>query len=105
MTLSREVNQPPVGHAELFTPPTAQVGTRWSYTLPNSLFSDAENDALTLSINGLPNGLTFDTATRTIRRRSGCFRNVQPDDYRHGQRGQHDGAECGADGQRRVDAG
>ncbi|WP_432652346.1 beta-propeller fold lactonase family protein [Pectobacterium sp. PL152] len=66
VTLSREVNQPPVGHAELFTPPTAQVGTRWSYTLPNSLFSDAENDALTLSINGLPNGLTFDTATRTI---------------------------------------
>lgn len=66
VTLSREVNQPPVGHAELFTPPTAQVGTRWSYTLPNSLFSDAENDALTLSINGLPNGLTFDAATRTI---------------------------------------
>lgn len=66
VTLSREVNQPPVGHAELFTPPTAQVGTRWSYTLPNSLFSDAENDALTLSINGLPNGLTFDATTRTI---------------------------------------
>ncbi|MEQ9887453.1 beta-propeller fold lactonase family protein [Pectobacterium zantedeschiae] len=66
VTLSREVNQPPVGHAELFTPPTAQVGTRWSYALPNSLFSDAENDALTLSINGLPNGLTFDAATRTI---------------------------------------
>ncbi|MDX6916264.1 beta-propeller fold lactonase family protein [Pectobacterium carotovorum] len=66
VTLSREVNQPPVGHAELFTPPTAQVGTRWSYTLPNSLFSDAENDVLTLSINGLPNGLTFDAATRTI---------------------------------------
>ncbi|MEQ9877304.1 beta-propeller fold lactonase family protein [Pectobacterium aroidearum] len=66
VTLSREVNQPPVGHAELFTPPTSQVGTRWSYTLPNSLFSDAENDALTLSINGLPNGLTFDAATRTI---------------------------------------
>lgn len=66
VTLSREVNQPPVGHAELFTPPTAQVGTRWSYTLPNNLFSDAENDTLTLSINGLPNGLTFDAATRTI---------------------------------------
>ncbi|MEL4888110.1 beta-propeller fold lactonase family protein [Pectobacterium betavasculorum] len=66
VTLLRESNQPPVGHAEQFTPPAAQVGTRWSYSLPDSLFSDAENDALTLSINGLPNGLTFDAATRTI---------------------------------------
>ncbi|POE05575.1 beta-propeller fold lactonase family protein [Pectobacterium odoriferum] len=66
VTLSREVNLPPVGHAEQFTPPTAQAGTRWSYTLPSGLFSDAENDALTLSIAGLPTGLTFDAATRTI---------------------------------------
>ncbi|MFJ5376213.1 beta-propeller fold lactonase family protein [Pectobacterium sp. CHL-2024] len=66
VTLSREVNLPPVGHAELFTPPSAQVGTRWSYTLPGTLFTDPENNALTLSINGLPNGLTFDAATRTF---------------------------------------
>ncbi|GKV90222.1 beta-propeller fold lactonase family protein [Pectobacterium carotovorum] len=66
VTLSREVNLPPVGHAEQFTPPTAQAGTRWSYTLPSGLFSDAEDDALTLSIAGLPTGLTFDAATRTI---------------------------------------
>ncbi|MCL6389413.1 hypothetical protein EXT73_02705 [Pectobacterium atrosepticum] len=66
VTLLRESNLPPVGHAEQFTPPAAQVGTRWSYSLPDSLFSDAENDALTLSINGLPNGLTFDAVTRTI---------------------------------------
>nr|WP_308415921.1 beta-propeller fold lactonase family protein [Pectobacterium odoriferum] len=66
VTLSREVNLPPVGHAEQFTPPTAQAGSRWSYTLPSGLFSDAENDALTLSIAGLPTGLTFDAATRTI---------------------------------------
>lgn len=66
VTLSREVNLPPVGHAEQFTPPTAQAGTHWSYTLPSGLFSDAENDALTLSIAGLPTGLTFDATTRTI---------------------------------------
>ncbi|MBL0867164.1 beta-propeller fold lactonase family protein [Pectobacterium carotovorum] len=66
VTLSREVNLPPVGHAEQFTPPTAQAGTRWSYTLPGGLFSDTENDALTLSISGLPDGLTLNEATRTI---------------------------------------
>lgn len=66
VTLSREVNLPPVGHADQFTPPTAQAGTHWSYTLPGTLFTDPENNALTLSINGLPNGLTFDAATRTI---------------------------------------
>lgn len=66
VTLSREVNLPPVGHAEQFTPPSAQAGTRWSYTLPGTLFTDPENNALTLSINGLPNGLTFDAATRTF---------------------------------------
>ncbi|MCL6413854.1 hypothetical protein EXT69_23415, partial [Pantoea agglomerans] len=66
VTLSREVNLPPVAHAEQFTPPTAQAGTRWSYTLPGGLFSDTENDALTLSISGLPDGLTLNEATRTI---------------------------------------
>ncbi|MEQ9849129.1 beta-propeller fold lactonase family protein [Pectobacterium brasiliense] len=66
VTLSREVNLPPVGHADQFTPPTAQAGTHWSYTLPGTLFTDPENNALTLSINGLPNGLTFDAATRTF---------------------------------------
>ncbi|RJL46464.1 hypothetical protein D5078_09970 [Pectobacterium carotovorum] len=66
VTLSREVNLPPVGHSEQFTPPTAQAGTNWSYTLPGGLFSDAENDALTLSISGLPDGLTLNEATRTI---------------------------------------
>ncbi|WP_233948042.1 beta-propeller fold lactonase family protein [Pectobacterium versatile] len=66
VTLSREVNLPPVAHAEQFTPPTAQAGTRWSYTLPGGLFSDTENDSLTLSISGLPDGLTLNEATRTI---------------------------------------
>lgn len=68
VTLSREVNLPPVGHAELFTPPAAQVGSNWSYTLPTGLFSDPENDALTFTVDAaqLPNGVSFDSATRTL---------------------------------------
>ncbi|MEI7237632.1 beta-propeller fold lactonase family protein [Pectobacterium brasiliense] len=68
VTLSREVNLPPVGHAELFTPPSAQAGTRWSYTLPGTLFTDPENNALTFTVNDaqLPDGVRFDSATRTF---------------------------------------
>ncbi|MFJ5509544.1 beta-propeller fold lactonase family protein [Pectobacterium jejuense] len=68
VTLSREVNLPPVGHAEQFTPPTAQVGANWSYTLPNTLFTDPENNALTLTVDGaqLPEGVRFDSTTRTF---------------------------------------
>ncbi|APS28824.1 beta-propeller fold lactonase family protein [Pectobacterium brasiliense] len=68
VTLSREVNLPPVGHAEQFTPPTAQAGTRWSYTLPGTLFTDPENNALTFTVNDaqLPDGVRFDSATRTF---------------------------------------
>lgn len=68
IALSREVNLPPVGHAELFTPPAAQVGSNWSYTLPTGLFSDPENDALTFTVDAaqLPNGVSFDSATRTL---------------------------------------
>ncbi|MBN3255152.1 beta-propeller fold lactonase family protein [Pectobacterium brasiliense] len=68
VTLSREVNLPPVGHAEQFTPPSAQAGTRWSYTLPGKLFTDPENNALTFTVNDaqLPDGVRFDSATRTF---------------------------------------
>ncbi|MFP9462385.1 beta-propeller fold lactonase family protein [Pectobacterium brasiliense] len=68
VTLSREVNLPPVGHAEQFTPPTAQAGTHWSYTLPGTLFTDPENNALTFTVNDaqLPDGVRFDSATRTF---------------------------------------
>ncbi|MBS4432966.1 hypothetical protein E2566_03915 [Pectobacterium punjabense] len=62
------VNQAPVGNSDAFTPPVAQVGTRWSYTLPDSLFTDPENDALTFTVDDtrLPNGVSFDSATRTL---------------------------------------
>ncbi|WP_323635509.1 beta-propeller fold lactonase family protein [Pectobacterium polaris] len=68
VTLSREVNLPPVGHAEQFTPPTAQAGALWSYTLPGTLFTDPENNALTFTVDGaqLPEGVRFDSATRTF---------------------------------------
>ncbi|GKW27851.1 beta-propeller fold lactonase family protein [Pectobacterium brasiliense] len=68
VTLSREVNLPPMGHAEQFTPPSAQAGTRWSYTLPGTLFTDPENNALTFTVNDaqLPDGVRFDSATRTF---------------------------------------
>ncbi|MBN3063413.1 beta-propeller fold lactonase family protein [Pectobacterium aquaticum] len=68
VTLSREVNLPPVAHADQFTPPTAQAGTRWSYTLPGTLFTDPENNALTFAVNDaqLPDGVRFDSATRTF---------------------------------------
>ncbi|MCA5919940.1 beta-propeller fold lactonase family protein [Pectobacterium brasiliense] len=68
VTLSREVNLPPVGHADQFTPPTAQAGTHWSYTLPGTLFTDPENNALTFTVDDvqLPEGVRFDSATRTF---------------------------------------
>ncbi|RKO82316.1 hypothetical protein C5E04_06000 [Pectobacterium parmentieri] len=68
VTISDRVNQAPVGNSDAFAPPAAQVGTRWSYTLPDSLFTDPENDALTFTVDStrLPGGVSFDSATRTL---------------------------------------
>ncbi|KAF1067510.1 MAG: Serine-rich adhesin for platelets [Pseudomonas citronellolis] len=46
--------------------PTATSETGYSTTLPSGLFSDADGDSLTWSVSGLPSGLSFDAATRTI---------------------------------------
>ncbi|MCW2483548.1 putative Ig domain-containing protein, partial [Candidatus Symbiopectobacterium sp. NZEC135] len=43
-----------------------QAGSAYHYTLPENLFSDADNDTLTWNVSGLPDGLSFDAATRTI---------------------------------------
>ncbi|KHT06741.1 hypothetical protein RC94_05350 [Pectobacterium brasiliense] len=43
-----------------------QAGTAYRYTLPENLFTDADSDSLTWRVSGLPNGLSFDAATRTI---------------------------------------
>ncbi|AOR60078.1 beta-propeller fold lactonase family protein [Pectobacterium parmentieri] len=68
VTISDSVNQAPVGNSAAFTPPVAQVGTRWTYTLPDSLFTDPENDVLTFTVDStrLPDGVRFDSATRTL---------------------------------------
>lgn len=52
--------------AESYTLPSATSETRYSHTLDAGLFSDADGDSLTWSISGLPEGLVFDAATRTI---------------------------------------
>ncbi|RYC47259.1 beta-propeller fold lactonase family protein [Pectobacterium zantedeschiae] len=68
VTISDSVNHAPVGNSDAFVPPVAQVGTNWTYTLPDSLFTDPENDALTFTVDDtqLPDGVRFDSATRTL---------------------------------------
>ncbi|RRB04617.1 PQQ-dependent sugar dehydrogenase [Larkinella rosea] len=57
------VNQPPVAPAGSFL--TATVNQSYtSVALP--VFTDANGDVLTYALTGLPNGLTFDVATRVI---------------------------------------
>jgi hypothetical protein len=59
------VNDAPV----LVTPipdQTATVNQDFSFVIPAGTFSDPEGDALTWTATGLPNGLTFDPATRTL---------------------------------------
>lgn len=60
-------NTAPVDSGMALTPAVAQVGQPYAYTFPPGLFTDADGDALTWRIEGLPNGLTFDPATLTIR--------------------------------------
>ncbi|WP_095701649.1 beta-propeller fold lactonase family protein [Pectobacterium polaris] len=43
-----------------------QAGTEYHYTLPENLFTDADSDTLAWRVSGLPDGLSFDAATRTI---------------------------------------
>lgn len=40
--------------------------TAYSFTLLANLFTDADGDALTWTVSGLPEGMTFDAKTRTI---------------------------------------
>ncbi|MFC5409954.1 PQQ-dependent sugar dehydrogenase [Larkinella bovis] len=55
-------NQPPVAPAVLAL--TATVSTAYSVQLP--AFTDPNGDALSYTLTGLPNGLIFNTSTRTI---------------------------------------
>ncbi|MCL2893171.1 beta strand repeat-containing protein [Brenneria tiliae] len=45
---------------------SATSETDYSFTLFPELFNDADGDSLIWSVSGLPQGLTFDAATRTI---------------------------------------
>ncbi|WP_229310624.1 putative Ig domain-containing protein [Larkinella arboricola] len=56
------INQPPV--APTVNALTAQQGTAFSTVLP--VFTDPEGGPLTYSLSGLPNGLSFNTATRQL---------------------------------------
>ena len=45
---------------------SATQGQVFSYTLPTGLFTDVDGDALSLSVSGLPTGLSFNATTRVI---------------------------------------
>jgi hypothetical protein len=45
---------------------TATVGQLVNYSIPVNTFTDSDGDLLTLTVAGLPNGLTFDSNTATI---------------------------------------
>ncbi|WP_437883777.1 beta strand repeat-containing protein [Pseudomonas sp. LRF_L74] len=49
-----------------YTLRSATSETAYSFTLFSGLFSDADGDALTWTVSGLPDGLTFDAETLTI---------------------------------------
>ncbi|ODC02259.1 hypothetical protein BFW38_00590 [Terasakiispira papahanaumokuakeensis] len=59
-------NQPPEASDLTLTLPDATAGIEYQFTLPEGLFTDPDGDTLTLSISGLPSGLTFDPETRTL---------------------------------------
>jgi hypothetical protein len=45
---------------------SVQVNNRLDYVVPANLVTDADGETLTYSISGLPPGLSFDPATRTV---------------------------------------
>ncbi|MDQ7988659.1 MAG: beta-propeller fold lactonase family protein [Candidatus Dactylopiibacterium sp.] len=59
-------NHAPVASAETYQPASATAGAAYRVTLPAGLFSDADGDALAWQVTGLPDGLAFDAATRTL---------------------------------------
>ena len=73
-TITLEVAEPPntapADSGMPATPDAAQAGLSYSYTLPAGLFTDADGDALTWEVDGLPDGLVFDAGTRTIQGRA-----------------------------------
>ncbi|MBC3788355.1 beta strand repeat-containing protein [Spirosoma utsteinense] len=58
-------NLPPTFHGPLASQQGTQ-GQPFSYQIPQAAFSDPESGTLTFTVNGLPAGLSFNGATRTI---------------------------------------
>ncbi|WP_245624566.1 putative Ig domain-containing protein, partial [Belnapia moabensis] len=52
--------------ANAFADQTGQVGEALAIALPDNAFTDPDNDALTLSLTGLPQGVTYNAETRTL---------------------------------------
>ncbi|WP_043361989.1 putative Ig domain-containing protein [Belnapia sp. F-4-1] len=65
MVTEADENAPPVLAAAI-ADQTGQVGEALSFTLPAGTFTDPDNDALAFTLTGLPQGVTYDAATRTL---------------------------------------
>lgn len=61
-----EINDAPVANEDDFSLAPVAAGSDYSVTLPTSLFSDADDDTLIWSLSGLPDGLSFDSDSRTL---------------------------------------
>ncbi|MUM78526.1 beta-propeller fold lactonase family protein [Pseudodesulfovibrio sp. F-1] len=59
-------NTAPIVSLPGYALPAGKEGTDYACTLPEGLFTDAEGDALTWEVSGLPDDLSFDAVTRTI---------------------------------------
>lgn len=59
-------NSAPVLGNAAYTVGSGAVDTAYSVRLPADLFTDADNDKLTWSVSGLPDGLSFNADTRVI---------------------------------------
>lgn len=66
VTATVSLNHAPQAVAGADTLPAATANQNYSQTLPQTLFTDADGDTLVWQVSGLPEGLSFDAATRTI---------------------------------------
>lgn len=65
------VNDAPTVNEQIANPDTVAEDSAWSFTIPETAFSDIDDENLTLSVNladgsDLPEGMTFDPTTATI---------------------------------------